>query len=288
MKKYNYTIAGHKVALEISDQRLADTLSNYAPFATESDDDVVFTIHVADGYTMPSDFTEEWRQEDEGQEILCGEIKGRPAFVFRWNREDGGCMVCERDYTDATLFLASRHRKASLDNAMMVMYALATARRGTLLFHSSTVCHDGKAYMFLGKSGTGKSTHSRLWLENVAGTTLVNDDNPVVRIDDDGTAKVYGSPWSGKTPCYRRVEHRLGGIVGLSQAPRNEIRRMKGIEAYALISSSISGKRWDKSIADGLHDTINRLAIGVPTWHLNCLPNAEAALTCKKTICEAI
>ena len=49
MKKYNYTIAGHKVALEISDQRLADTLSNYAPFATESDDDVVFTIHVADG-----------------------------------------------------------------------------------------------------------------------------------------------------------------------------------------------------------------------------------------------
>ena len=63
---------------------------------------------------------------------------------------------------------------------------------------------------------------------------------------------------------------------------------MKGIEAYALISSSISGKRWDKSIADGLHDTINRLAIGVPTWHLNCLPNAEAALICKKTICEAI
>ena len=173
---------------------------------------------------------------------------------------------------------------AKRDNAMMVLFAMATARLATLLFHASTVSLEGKAYMFLGKSGTGKSTHSRLWLQNIEGAELVNDDNPVVRVNEDGTAVVYGSPWSGKTPCYRRVAYRLGGIVGLAQAPRNAIRRMGGIEAYALLSSSVSGKVWDKGIADGLHHTLNALAMKTAVWHLDCLPDGEAARLC----CEAV
>ena len=63
----------------------------------------------------------------------------------------------------------------------------------------------------MGKSGTGKSTHSRLWLENVPGATLLNDDNPIVRLTLVG-AIVYGSPWSGKTPCYKNESAPLAGV----------------------------------------------------------------------------
>lgn len=108
----------------------------------------------------------------------------------------------------------------------------------------------------------------------------MNDDNPVVRVYDDGHIVVYGSPWSGKTPCYRQASCRLGGIVGLAQAPYNEIRRLGGIESYALLSASVSGKTWDKSIADGLHRTLNALAKQTPVWHLDCLPNSDAATLC--------
>ena len=138
--------------------------------------------------------------------------------------------------------------------------------------------------MFLGKSGTGKSTHARLWLQNIQGAELMNDDNPAVRVFKDGTAVVYGTPWSGKTPCYRNVSAPLGGIVLLCQAPYNRITRLTGIGAYVAVVPSISGKRWDSRIADGLHETENALAGNIPVWHLDCLPDADAAHLCKDTI----
>ena len=72
--------------------------------------------------------------------------------------------------------------------------------------------------------------------------------------------------------------------MGLAQAPRNAIRQMGGIEAYALLSSSVSGKVWDKGIADGLHHTLNALAMKTAVWHLDCLPDGVAARLC----CEAV
>ena len=112
----------------------------------------------------------------------------------------------------------------------------------------------------------------------------MNDDNPVVRIGDDGSAMVYGSPWSGKTPCYRNVSCPLGGIVVLSQAPYNKIQRLKGISAYVALMESISGKRWDERVADGLHQTENALASNVPVWHLDCLPDEAAAKLCQSAV----
>lgn len=169
------------------------------------------------------------------------------------------------------------------NNALMMMYTFITSDKQTTLFHSSVVSYQGKAYMFLGRSGTGKSTHSQLWLKHIEGTELVNDDNPVVRIID-GEARVYGSPWSGKTPCYRNVDYPIGGIVKLKQAPFNEIRRMKAVEAYVALAMSISGMRWNTKMGDGLHHTENLLTATVPVWHLSCLPDQNAAELCQTTI----
>ena len=169
---------------------------------------------------------------------------------------------------------------------LMVMFALSTAEQQTLLMHASVVSYQGAAYLMLGKSGTGKSTHSRLWLRYIKGTELVNDDNPVVRIVDDGGIWVYGSPWSGKTPCYRNVSYPLGAIVDLSQAPENVIRRLRPIEAYAALMASISGKRWDSRLAEGLHETENLLVQSGAVWHLDCLPDEGAAQLSNSTIAK--
>ncbi len=94
--------------------------------------------------------------------------------------------------------VGSRFIKATVDTSLMLLYAMRSAAGDTLLFHSSTIVKDGKAYLFLGKSGTGKSTHSGLWLKHIEGTRLLNDDNPVVYVTPEGTPMVSGSPWSGR------------------------------------------------------------------------------------------
>lgn len=283
MARY-YSVADHifSVRAENDDFRLP---ANYAPFLTEyhPPDHLIFELSIQAG-----SFTgihEEIRQHNQEQTIICGKTDdGRPAFGFQLCGAPAGCLVCSADYRAGSLYLTGGYEKFAIDNALMIMYALATAGRKTALFHASAVSHRGKGYMFLGPSGTGKSTHAALWQRFIPDVGLVNDDNPVVRIDEAGRATVYGSPWSGKTPCYRNISYPLGAIVMLSQAPHNKIERLSGIRAYATLLQSISGKRWDKCIAEGLHATENELAASVPVWHLECLPDGEAAEICKSTI----
>ena len=285
LKTAYYEVGGHVFSVSGGEEFLA-LMENYAPFHCDTDvtdGERAFSLTIG-GSEVPL-YSEELRQEEEGQEIVCGKTAdGKAVFEFRWWNEIAGWLVCSPDYREGRLLTTGRYTKMAVDNALMVLYALATAASGTVLFHAAVVSHEGKGYMFLGPSGTGKSTHARLWLKYIDGTALVNDDNPVVRLADDGLPVVYGSPWSGKTPCYRNVSYPLGGIVLLSQAPYNNIHRLGGIHAYASLVASISGKRWDSRVADGLHATENALASTVPVWHLECLPDEEAAKLCHAQI----
>ena len=275
-----YSVAGHGFSVSAEAEAFA-LMQNYEPFACKPGD-VVFTLAIENG--EPPIYSEELRQEDEGQDIICGKTDDDlSVFEFRWLNETAGWLVSSDDYREGRLITTGQHTKFAIDNALMVLYALSTAAQATVLFHAAIVSYQGKGYMFLGKSGTGKSTHARLWLKHIEGTALVNDDNPVVRIEGEQTI-VYGSPWSGKTPCYRNVSYPLGGIVLLSQAPYNKIQRLSGIQAYVALVESISGKRWDKHIADGLHHTENALAMQVPMWHLECLPDEAAAKLCNEEV----
>ncbi len=280
MKEIYYKVAEHVFALEMGgNENVMLNLRQYDPFVTDPTENVLFRIQVCSEPLETIGFELEWKQEDEGQHILAGHLGEKPCYQFFLHNRLMSVMVCSTDYKRAEVF-AERNNPFGINNALMVMYALATADKHTALFHSSVVSYKGRAYMFLGKSGTGKSTHSSLWLKYIEGTELVNDDNPVVRYLDDGSIYVYGSPWSGKTPCYRNVSYPLGAIVDLSQAPKNVIRRFRPIEAYAALIASISGKRWDSKLAEGLHETENLLATNASVWHLDCLPDEEAAVLC--------
>ena len=260
-------------------EHVLNEMTQYSPFAIEAADDVVFHLRVVDNDQFPADseVTIEINQDDDGSQIVAGRMGSRPYFEFQLWGKRSARMVTDADYREAVVTLDS-NPLFGVNNALMVMYALSTANSQTALFHSSVVSNGDRGYMFLGKSGTGKSTHSSLWLRYIDGSQLVNDDNPVVRRTEDGF-RVYGSPWSGKTPCYRNVSYPLGGIVLLSQAPYNAIHRLRGLQAYAALVPSISGKRWDSHIAEGLHQTENMMAGEVPVWHLECLPDEAAAQT---------
>ncbi len=286
MKQF-FKVADHVFSMEIADgASVVSEMSQYAPFVVEATDQVLFSIRVVDAEDFPSgEVSIEMNQDDDGSQIVAGRQSGLPYFEFQLWGKRAARMVSDAAYTEAVVTLEN-NLLFGVNNALMVMYALATARHQTALFHSSVVSYEGRGYMFLGKSGTGKSTHSSLWLRYIKDTKLVNDDNPVVRRMPDGFY-VFGSPWSGKTPCYRNVRYPIGGIVQLSQAPYNKIRRLHALEAYAALVPSISGKRWDKQVAEGLHETENMMAGQVAVWHLECLPDEEAAQVCNQAVAQS-
>lgn len=307
MNEKIYKVAGHvfSVFVESSGRDVSpffELLGNYGPFLLEGasgefEEKRIFSLKVSEGEPFV-DFQEETRQVEEGQEIVCGKTaEGSPVFVFVEFDCVVSQLVCSPDFSegrlllspDVSLYIPAMSRKVhyGVNNALMVMYALATAKLNTALFHGAVVRNGGKGYMFLGKSGTGKSTHARLWMRYIAETDLLNDDNPVVRVHEDGV-RIYGSPWSGKTPCYKNEDLPLGGMVLLSQAPYNKIERLRGVSAFATLVPSISGMRWDRNVADGLYRTENALASQTPVWYLECLPDEEAARLCHANIADEV
>lgn len=288
---FAYRVAGHCFTVQAEEGTdIGTALAHYAPFAVTDGLPAapVFRLDVvpAGALPRPDSLTEEFRQDDDGSRILvCRTSSGDSWFEFSLRGKRCGQLLARSGFREAVLALDA-YPDFAVNNALMVLFAMRTAALQTALFHAAVIGNGGRGYLFLGKSGTGKSTHARLWLEHVPGSELVNDDNPVVRVEADGSVRVYGSPWSGKTPCYRNMSLPLGGFVQLEQAPLNRIRRLRSIEAYAVLVPSISGKRWDRTIADGLHQTENILASTVPVWHLDCLPDEAAAKLCAETIIE--
>ena len=269
-----YKVAGHTFAIS-GRVELFEQMDNLEPFACEGGEPL-FSL-MEDCGEVP-EYTEVYRREEPYiTTIVCGHTaSGNDVFKFG----NSLFLICSKDYREGRIIMTSRISKTVLNNSLMMMFALATTGKDTLIIHAAVVSCEGKGYLFLGPSGTGKSTHAQLWRKHFEGTELGNDDNPVVR---DGV--VYGSPWSGKkTPCYRNVSVPIGGIVMLSQAPYNKIRRLSGIEAYVDLAESVGGKFWDSRIAEGLHQAENKLASTVPMWHLECLPDEAAARLCHDTI----
>lgn len=288
----HYKIADHIVTLKADESSsIWDNCSNYEPFRVPEDTVIgksVCELEIVNTFEIP-----------EAKTVLDVARPGFPRLHF--SHFDGGWVlgtapecdipitiqiVADEEFKSAKMVCRKDDAKLlhfAVDNALMIMFAITTATLGTLEIHSSVTVCDGKAYAFLGKSGTGKSTHSRLWREHISGCELLNDDNPIIRVLDD-EVRIYGSPWSGKTPCYKNESYPLGAIVRLEQAPENRIKRMNIVEAYASMFSSCSAFRKVPETADGIHSTLSRLVQMTPVFHLECLPDAEAAELCHSTV----
>ncbi len=296
MKEYNFTIGGHGIRIQFTDNTESDItlLPSFMPFTCKEDknEETLFTLTVDDTLrpepqkTLIRNFdtgngdTAVYLLPDGGYQYIIRDIRGRSCCL----------LICHNEFRNCKCALNGNWtmRSFGLNDALMLVYAFAGAYQKTLLIHASCISYKGKAFPFHAKSGTGKSTHTSLWMKYIEEVELMNDDNPIVRIEADGQPYIYGSPWSGKTPCYRNVRYPIGGIVQLSQAPYNKIRRLRPLEAYAALVPSISGKRWDKQVAEGLHDTENRMAGQVAVWHLECLPDEAAARICNETIRQSV
>ena len=171
----------------------------------------------------------------------------------------------------------------ALSSMLRIAFAQAILMRSAVSVHSSVVVHDGRAFMFMGRSGTGKSTHSRLWIEHISDTKLLNDDNPIVRLEQ-GKAIVYGSPWSGKTHCYLNESAPIAAMVRLVQAPENRFVMKSDIEAFSLLLPGCSVLKFDRDLYGMLCETLIGLVDCVCVGEMRCLPDKDAAQVCWENV----
>ena len=147
-----------------------------------------------------------------------------------------------------------------------------------LFFHCSALSVDNEAYVFTAQSGTGKSTHARMWRETYGDkVVMINDDKPIIRLID-GTFYVYGTPWNGKHSLSTNIKVPLKAICFLKRGEENKISRVSGIEWLSfMLNQTILPK--DANSMNNLLDLLEKMLTHTDTYELFCNISHDAAKT---------
>ena len=146
----------------------------------------------------------------------------------------------------------------------------------TFVFHGSVIAVDGVGYLFTAKSGTGKSTHTRLWREYFGErAVMVNDDKPMLKITDSGVI-AYGTPYNGKHGLGTNISVPLKAICILTRGEENSIVRIDKSEAYPMLVQQVYRPQNSMQLMKTL-DLVDTMAESVKLYKLVCNMEIEAA-----------
>lgn len=209
----------------------------------------------------------------DGAPDFC--VSPAPADIARERvknmREAGTEGISPADYPDAYLETLAVYRRIA---AEMLRY-------DTLLMHGAAVAVKDKAWIFTAPSGTGKTTHIRLWLDNIEGSYVVNGDKPLIRVGEDAT--VYGTPWAGKEGMQKNTGVKLCGIVFLERGAENSIERTTLSQSLPVFIQQCY-RPDDKSGMEKALALIGKLGSRIPLYRLQCNMLPEAAFTAFQTL----
>ena len=278
-----YNIANITLAI-LADSLFEEALPNYIPFrvtAAPSADITLLlgsdvSIHGEEIHAFESDYMHYrfLKGADSSYIIEFFDVNTAHTYLLETNAK---CLLCK------TNIKTSFENCFVLNNMLMVAFAFGAIHHNVLLFHASAVEHNGQAAIFLGKSGTGKSTHAALWINYIQNSTMINDDNPAVRIEPQNH-RVYGTPWSGKMNCFRQNNFPLRSIIRLEQSSQNKIEPLTPVKALAAVLPSCSVMHWETSDYNKVYDLIAELIVDIPVFTLHCLPNKAAAEMAAETL----
>lgn len=287
---YDYLIADIRLRSDVDLVELG--LRGFKPFATESTSDAECTLEFVDSIDIAKlgnlqTLSESYIADSNSDSRFYATENGYLySIVSRSNNQHPALFYIDSTTNNIVTDIRATDNitLAVLRFGIWVMFGTVLLKHNAVAIHSSVIVADGRGVLFLGESGTGKSTHTRLWRENIEGARLLNDDSPIVRIVD-GEVRVYGSPWSGKTPCYKSEFYPMAGLCRLSQAPHNRIVRLSNLRAIgALLPSCPPIFAHDSALQDMICSTIGAIVRSTKAYHLECLPNSEAAILSFNTI----
>lgn len=194
-----------------------------------------------------------------------------------------------KDYKNINITVYNLRSNHGVDDNQLVFNVLGSAinyaalMNSSFVFHSSSLCYEGSGVAFSAKSGTGKSTHTSLWLQNFPGTFILNDDTPIITQGKDCMFYICGTPWAGTTGINQNFTVPLKALVFLERGEQNSMTRLLPHEAIKPFFEGIRTPLTDSMFSKCL-DTLNKLLLTVPVYRLKCNMNPEAAIVARDAI----
>lgn len=218
-------------------------------------------------YAYIREYCKEYLTEEQEQFTVRSEYKDIEFERQKSEKEDIKQGVEIRVFTDEYFETLSVYRKIA--ERLIV--------KNIILFHGSVIAVDGIGYLFTAKSGTGKSTHTRLWMEQFGNrAVMINDDKPLLEVTEQGVV-VHGTPWAGKHNLNTNCTVPLKGICVLERAKTNAIKSVSGREIYAILLQQV----YRPMNTSGMLQTmqcIDKLMEKTEFYKLGCNMESDAAI----------
>lgn len=287
-KTYAYNAGGYAFLVTLpSGVDAGALLPSFIPFLyADKDDSPIFTFLASSG-TPP--MAEETLLESGLDDMGFTRVYRTPeGYRFRLSYGYGQpvhTMDTDCSFSKCRAFVSpsDKYLPHVVSSFLRIAYSQSVLLHGGISIHASAVSTDSGAAIFMGKSGTGKSTHARLWGEAFADCILINDDNPLLRLEE-GRVTVWGTPWSGKTKCWKNISSVLRGGVRLRQAGTNRFEPSTGGEALGVLLPGCSVLRQDRELYSALFRTLSGIIPHIRCGYLYCRPDMDAALLCRKSL----
>lgn len=168
-------------------------------------------------------------------------------------------------------------------HAIRLFFLFIAQKNGLFAIHSASILYQGKAWLFSGHSGMGKSTHTALWHE-LFDTPYLNGDLNLLGLQE-GRITVYGIPWCGTSEIFTTEQYDLGGIVLLGRDPQTDhLEELNPSEKVLRVMQRMISPAWkERQLSENLFFA-EEIADHVPILHLLCTKNTSAAYTMKDAI----
>lgn len=225
------------------------------------------TIRIESLYSQVHTLCEVYRVDDKAEYCITttpADIAYERQRSARADELEGAAM---REHADPYLETLAVYRKL----------AQLLVQDDILLMHGAVVAVDGQAYLFTAKSGTGKTTHARLWMQQFGDrAVMVNGDKPLIHITRAG-ATVYGTPWDGKEHLSHNIACPLKAVCILTRSKTNHIARISPKEALMMLCQQSYRPAQPAALRKTLA-LVDLLGSSVPLYRLECNMEPEAAL----------
>ncbi len=184
-------------------------------------------------------------------------------------QKDGkmACIHCHLPYREAL--------REDLFHAIRLLFLSRAQQLGLFAIHSASIQYAGKAWLFSGSSGTGKSTHTNLWAQEFC-TPILNGDVNLVSCFN-GKPKIHGIPWCGTSGITDPNCYPLGGIVLLKQAPENHCTPLPLDEQVLRIVQRMISPAWTPDMLQTNLAFAQTLSEHIYITRLLCTKNPDAA-----------
>lgn len=239
------------------------------------------TIQIA---CVPPRYHKNGRVILRNEELVLMEADGEYVFLFpgfpvlqeMQVKKDGSHALLFCDYD-----LLEEHGE-DIFHAIRFAYLVAAAERGLFFLHSASLLYRGRAWLFSGKSGAGKSTHTNLWRE-AFDVPLLNGDLNMLGVED-GRVMVYGQPWCGTSEISTEKSYPLGGIIFLKKARENRCEEPERGEKIVSVVQRMISPAWEQPLLERNVCFAEKVEGCCPVWRLLCRPDREAAEVMRRAV----